>query len=120
MDLVNLCPHEIDLRLGDGEEIVLPSAGAPARVVERADGAERVPIAVNGHMVEVPVTTVEMGETVALPPPRPGVLYVVSFPVAYAHPERDDLLVPDDLVRDEHGRVVACQRLARMRPQRAS
>ncbi|QPL06691.1 hypothetical protein ID810_10340 [Actinomyces respiraculi] len=51
-----------------------------------------------------------------LPDPRPGVLYVTSRVVAEHHPNRTDLVWPDDLVRDAAGQVVAARRLAGAHP----
>ena len=39
--------------------------------------------------------------------------FVLSRVVKTALPDRDDLVVPDELVRDDAGRVVGCRRLSR-------
>jgi hypothetical protein len=44
--------------------------------------------------------------------PQTGVWLIVSALVAQAHPERSDLLFPDELVRDSAGKVIGCRRLA--------
>jgi hypothetical protein len=44
-----------------------------------------------------------------LPEPQEGVWFIVSSVVVSAHPERRDLLVPSDLVRDGSGVVTACR-----------
>jgi len=46
-----------------------------------------------------------------LPDPPEGVYYIVSLAVAQAA-RRPDLLVPDDMVRDEQGRILGCRRFA--------
>ena len=48
-----------------------------------------------------------------LPDPVPGVLLIVSRMVAEHTAGRDDLVFPDDLVRDESGAVTGCRRLGR-------
>lgn len=122
MRIVNLCPHAIDLLIDDGREVVIPPARRPARVlVTRSPVEERKfepdGAGPDGAPVVVPVTTSRYGEVVDLPGPAPGVCFVVSYPVAYACAERDDLLIPDDLVRDQRGVVVACRSLTRIAPQ---
>lgn len=42
------------------------------------------------------------------------VLFIVSRVVAEAAKDRDDLLIPDDVARDEEGRVIGCRALARI------
>lgn len=126
MRIVNLCPHAIDLLLDDGRRVVIPPAQRPARVLvtrgpveERKlepDGAASGGAEPDGAPVTVPVTISRYGEVVDLPGPAPDVCYVVSYPVAYACAERDDLLIPDDLVRDGRGVVVACRSLTRIAP----
>lgn len=51
-----------------------------------------------------------------LPEPRPDTVYVTSRVVAEHFPERADLAWSDDLVRDEHGEVVAAHSLACLHP----
>jgi len=44
---------------------------------------------------------------------EPDVYYIVSQLVKSALPDRDDLLVPAEVVRDETGRIVGCRSLGR-------
>lgn len=117
MRIVNLCPHAIDLLLDDGRQVVIPPAARPARVLVSRDPVEEKKVEPDGGgaaLVTVPVSTSRYGRVVDLPAPSPDVCYVVSYPVAHASPERDDLLIPDDLVRDSRGVVVACRSLTRI------
>lgn len=115
MRIVNLCPHEIDLKLPDGIEVVLPAAGVPARVLVTRGEPEELKLQQNGDApVAIRVSSSCYGEVAGLPGPREGTRYVVSYPVAYACLDRGDLLVPDDLIRDDRGTVVACQSLTRV------
>ena len=118
MHLVNLCPHEIDLILDDGAEVLLPPCAKPARAAMERTLDRVVRLELESGPIDVPLSTVEMGDVSELPPPADDTWYVVSLVVAYAYPERSDLLVPDDLVRDEAGRVVACQALSLLRHRR--
>ena len=118
MRIVNLCPHQIDLRLPGGEEIHIPAASRPARaeVTRSPQGLVECEVGDDGAKVRVPVSAAQMGAVRDLPTPNSDTLFVVSYPVAYANPDRSDLLVPEDLVRDERGVVVACQTLAHLHP----
>lgn len=58
----------------------------------------------------VPFTRLGYGDVEGLPPPVPGTWYLVSLPVALAA-RRADLLVLDDVIRDEDGLVIACRAL---------
>lgn len=49
------------------------------------------------------------GDTVG----RPAVFFIVSQIVKSACPDRDDLLVPVEVVRDETGAIVGCRSLGR-------
>ncbi len=102
--LLNLTPHEVRLRRGDGSEVVLPPSGTVARVstteevVETFDG--------------IPLVRRVFGEPVGLPPE--GVPCIVSALVAAAVPGRKGVFAPDTgptAVRDEKGLIVAVTRL---------
>lgn len=108
--ILNYTPHEINIRLDDDQEVIVPSSGS-ARVTQipgeflYLDGG--VPI--YGPSI--------YGETVGLPASQPGVQYLVSLMVAQALPNRSDLLVPgtgpaDGAIR-QNGQVVAVTRLIR-------
>jgi hypothetical protein len=55
-----------------------------------------------------------LGQVVDLPEPQDDTLYIVSRAVAEAARDRDDLVVPDNVIRDDQGRVIACRALARV------
>lgn len=62
--------------------------------------------------VELAVGATVTGLEPPLPEPCPGTLYVTSRVVAEHHPERTDLVWPDDLQRDAAGQVTSARRLA--------
>lgn len=70
------------------------------------------PVLVEG--MRVPTVRLVAGPAVDLPEPEIGTLFIVSRVIAEACPDRADLLVPDNLVRDGAGRVVGCRSLARI------
>lgn len=104
--LVNLMPH--DLVVMNGGCFVLAPSGQVARVDQHV--VEDTLLHVPGAVLQL--ATVRYGTVSALPAQTPGVLLVVSRAVA-AEVVRPDLVFPDLEIRDEHRRVIGCQRLAR-------
>lgn len=104
--LMNLTPHTLNLLAGGG--VAIPPSGTVARcdVTRHQLGV----LLVDG--TEVPINHTKFGVVTGLPDPRPGVYYIVSSLVAQAVPERADVLVVDDAVRDEAGRVIGARGLA--------
>jgi len=109
MKLVNLTPHKVNLATPDGDLAVEPS-GQVARVSETYSHIDE--IEVGG--IKVPYGHVSYLAVDGLPDPEPGVLYIVSRPVAERATGRDDLVVPYRLVRDEQGQVIGAAGLARI------
>ena len=64
-----------------------------------------------GEVEGLTLARTEFGEPVNLPAPVPGTLIIVSQLVQSALPERTDLVVPAELVRDGMGRVIGCASL---------
>lgn len=112
MKLVNLTPHAITLMpMGpDGPSVTIPSSGV-ARCA-----TNRVQIdTVNMIGITIPVNRTQFGEVDGLPDPQPDTFYVVSALVAQAVAGiRDDVLIVDDAVRDEQGRIIGARALARI------
>lgn len=111
--LVNLTPHPITFVGPNNEQVTIPpDPQGPARCEIRSVyigqiQAENVPF-------PLPVRGTSLGEVVSLPEKQEGVVYVVSRQVAEAAPERDDLYVVDDTVRDDQGRIIGARGLARI------
>ncbi|MBB6119756.1 hypothetical protein [Nocardiopsis algeriensis] len=110
MPVRNLTPHVVTVVDEDARVIrSWPSAAEPARVE-----AVRIPV---GHLDDatcagrVPLVA-ERRTRANLPEPQEGVWLIVSSVVGSAHPERSDLLVPTDLVRDCRGVVTGCRSFA--------
>lgn len=97
--IVNLTPHAITL-CGQTYE----SEGC-ARVYSTKQ--------VVGHIDGIPVNMVQYGEIYGLPEPVEGTIYIVSAIVAQ-RANRDDCYIVDETVRDEHGRIIGCNALARV------
>lgn len=91
-----------------------PGEGAPgASDTSDASGTPDTPDALTVvATVELAVGATVTGLEPPLPAPCPGTLYVTSRVVAEHHPERTDLVWPDDLQRDAAGQVTSARRLA--------
>jgi hypothetical protein len=103
MNLVNLTPHPVTVG-----GVTIPSTG----VVRCAEVRERVGTIAVSDDVQVPLMRVSLGQVEGLPEPSPDTVYIVSRLVADACPDRDDLAVPDMIVRDAEGRIIGCDALA--------
>ncbi|MFI6578709.1 hypothetical protein ACIBFB_23225 [Nocardiopsis sp. NPDC050513] len=105
MPVFNLTPHVVTV-VDERSRVIesWPRATHPVRVE-----AVRVPVAeADGVPAGVPLVA-ERRTRADLPEPQAGVWFIVSSVVGSAHPERHDLLVPSDLVRDGRGVVTACR-----------
>jgi hypothetical protein len=127
MELRNLTPHEVTIRVGDDESpdavVTLPPSGVVARAKELTREDDRVTIRMvsddgqSFSLIHIPVVQVAYGPPVDLPDPEPGVGYVVSHITVEAARQAgrttSDLYTTTDFVRDDMGRIVACRALAR-------
>lgn len=109
MIIKNLTPHEIKILVGE-KEIVLAASSSPARVEMTREKVGEVEL--NG--VKIPVNQAKLGKVVNLPEPTDNVIYIVSRQVAEACPQRQDLLIVDETVRDEKSRIIGAKSLARV------
>lgn len=103
--IVNCTPHPVTVA-----GITIPPSGILPRAAETTTQIGTVDL----EGVTVPIVTKQYGQVRDLPAPAPDTLLIVSALVAKACPDRSDLVVPADLVRDESGRPVGCQALARI------
>jgi len=105
MRIVNLTPHPVTLVDVDGDEVVVQPEEAPARIPTTT-----TPV---GDVNGIPVVMEQLGDANSvLPAPQPGVVYIVSRPVA-ERANRPDLLVPTQVERVD-GRPVRARALARV------
>ncbi len=96
-----MTPHEIVLCDKDGKVIkTFPSAGL-VRLKTTTESA--------GEVAGVPLTRTVFGEPEGLPEPQDYQWYIVSQLVKSALPNRRDLLVPAEMVRDGEGKILGCQ-----------
>ena len=110
MNIVNLTPHALNLMPEgpDGPTVTIPPSGLVARCA--VDRVQVDTVTVDG--VAVPVNQTRFGEVSDLPDPQPDTIFVVSALVAQAVPDRQDVFIVDDAVRDEQGRIIGARALA--------
>lgn len=109
VEFINLTPHAITIvaEVEPGSFMVvreIPASGKIARCNESRKKA--------GAIAGIPVYRVEMGKVENLPDPMPGKIYIVSRACAEQVPDREDVLIPDQSVRDNKGSIVGCKGLA--------
>ena len=107
MSIINLTPHAINFVTESGEELVtIDPSGSLARVTTTT-----VTI---GSLNGIPVTQTVYGEVEGLPDPTADTVYVVSSLVASRVPDRNDVFIPNESIRDDKGRIIGCRSLGRV------
>lgn len=105
MRIENWTPHDVNVLGEDGMLIrSIPSNGV-ARL--------KVSVVWETDIGGVPISRCEFGEPENLPEQQTGIFLIVSQLVKAALPQRTDLLVPAELVRDSDGRIIGCRSLSR-------
>lgn len=105
MTIVNLTPHTINF-LDEDNNLVLTVE--PSGTIARA----RQTRTLCGTVAGIPVNQCAYGTVQGLPEPAKETIYVVSAITAQACPERQDVYVVDDSVRNEDGRIIGVRALA--------
>ena len=109
----NFTPHPITIIVRKGEnmqehtDITLPSEGNA-----RVSVTEKMVSTVDSGQGLVDYYVEEFGQVEGLPDPEPNTVLIVSRLVYDACPDRDDLVYPVGLLRDELGRVIGCRGLS--------
>lgn len=104
MKVKNKTPHEVKIVDEYGDVIkIFPRS---TNLIRLESETKRV-----GELNSIPLSKTEMkgGD---MPPEEHGVYYIVSRAVQEAYPERRDLLIPNETVRDDNGKIVGCKSLA--------
>lgn len=108
-NIINLTPHDVNVVGNDNSvAITIPASGNVARCSQTIDVIGSITL----NSVDIPVSSSSYGEVVDLPAPQDNTYYIVSRLVMSACPARQDLLVPNDLVRNDAGQVIGCRSLA--------
>lgn len=126
---VNLTPHDINI-IGEDNVIkyIIPPSGTIARCktereitdygyiyipINKPDSDNPRTFIISNH-VEVPITQTKFGEVEGLPEKKHKTIYIVSSLVAQACKDRNDVFIPDDIVRNEEGKIIGCRSLGRI------
>ena len=110
MNIVNLTPHVLNFMPEgpDGPTVTIPPSGQVARCA-----VDRVQVdTVTVDDITIPVNRTQFGTVTGLPDPQPDTIYIVSSLVAQAVPDRQDVFIVDDAVRDDQGRIIGARALA--------
>lgn len=96
--VVNLTPHPVHILDADGNTLLtIPVSGLP---IPRAQKTTQHVAVLNVEGVDVPLVRTVFGAVENLPDPVKGTRYLVSLIVREACPDRDDLLIVEDVVRE--------------------
>ena len=106
--IVNLTPHKITFVTNKGNLGVDPS-GTIARVSAKVEETGHIYVTKFG--LSVPITETTYGDVDGLPDPVDDTMYIVSSLGAQRVPDRNDVFIPNESVRDENGRIIGCRSL---------
>ena len=114
MTLVNLTPHAVNIVDNENNPLysVAPS-GVVARVTCETVITGYITVKNGDTLVNIPETENTYGEVQDLPDPIPGTLYCVSRMIKDACPNRTDLRIPNQSVRNDQGQIIGCLSLSR-------
>lgn len=122
-----MTPHAITLYDAQGHTVLwtLPPSGQVIRLKETV--YDLAPISVAGpagEVIHIPVKWKTYSGIYGLPREEPGIIYIVSMPVAefvvgsgrkdFVHPDTG----PDGAVRGEGGVILGCRALVKVEPSR--
>lgn len=107
-NIKNMTPHGVNIVNNNGEVITtFPSEGQ----IRLSQSTERVG-SLKADDLEIPISKTSFGE-VDLPAQDGETLYIVSSIVCQARPDREDLLIVNETVRDDSGRIIGCRSLSK-------
>lgn len=101
MKIVNTTPHNVNICDDNGDVInTFPKSPFPIRLSMTSNNV--------GDLDGIPLMNVSYGDT-DLPSVQNNVFYIVSALLKQSFPDRQDLLVPHDIVRDNDGNIIGCK-----------
>lgn len=103
IEVINLTPHDVTFftKTDLSEKIVFNASGINARCKQ----TNQYNTTINGN---IRLTETVFGEIEDLPDPQENTFYIVSRIVREAAKERNDLLVPNEIVRNEDNQIIGC------------
>jgi hypothetical protein len=97
----NCTPHPVNIEGEDGKARTFPKSDAPARVSVKKEQV--------GSLLGISVSRETFGNVIDLPEEQDGTFLIVSRMVEAALPDRHELVVPGDLIRNEKGQIVGAR-----------
>lgn len=107
--LVNCTPHDVNLITKSGN-ITFPRSGIIPRLTEVQNKINSI----NSNGIEIDIMEKSFLKPEGLPEPKENTIFIVSALVAGAAKDRDDLVIPNDIIRDDKGNIVGCKNLAKI------
>lgn len=104
----NLTPHAVNILIDNDESITIEPEG----VIARCDQTNAPAGYIKTEYGNIQLSKTWFGKVYDLPTQEKDTCYIVSRLVMQACPERNDLLVPNEIVRDEGGNIIGCKSLA--------
>ena len=112
--LVNLTPHAVNVVDAENNPLLtIAPSGVIARVTCKTVITGYITVKNGDTLVNIPETENTYGKVQDLPDPVPGVLYCVSRMIKDACPDREDLRIPNQSVRNDQGQIIGCLSLSR-------
>lgn len=113
MNIINLTPHTITFISTNNN--MQKYAVAPSGIVARVSAStETIGEVTTPEGFVIPVTQTVFGQVENLPEPEENVIYVVSSLVAGRVPDRKDVYIPNESIRDDKGRIIGCLSLGKI------
>lgn len=110
-NIINMTPHDVVIMDENGNTVkVFPSQGVARLSVKTAHGK---PIIMDDGTT-VPTSYSIFGEVEGLPEEKDDTIYIVSSMIAGRYPQRNDLFIPNESIRDDKGRIIGCKSLGRI------
>lgn len=113
MRILNLTPHALTFISANNnmERYIVEPSGVVARVAAHTESIGSI---TTDDGFTIPLTTTVFGQVEGLPAPEEGVVYVVSSLVADRVPDRKDVYIPNESIRDDKGRIIGCLSLGKI------
>lgn len=108
-NIINLTPHAITFVVEDNKIIFEPSG-----VITRVSSKTETVGSKEFYGIKIPVTTTVFGEVENLPQPKENTVFIVSSLVAGRVPDRQDVFIPNQSIRDDKGRIIGCLSLGKI------
>ena len=110
MTIKNLTPHDVNVVCENGKTVTFPPEGIIPRCTQSSEKIGEVTVGDD----TVDIVKSVFGQVNDLPEREKDTIFIVSMVVAKAASDRDDLVIPTDLVRNEAGAIIGCKALAKI------